>query len=129
MQIMEVHYTRKFNLGNYESEEISLSAQLEAGDSLDEVFKTLKGQVMRLHEMHFLEKKLESVRLAEAIEGYSWTPFKQANGEWVFADKAPELKAQLEKHDGKMELAGYVYRFSGDKRFIHRFPAKGGARE
>ena len=128
MQIIEVHYTRKFNLGNYESEEIGLAAQLEAGDNLDETFRILKSQVIRLHEMRFLEKA-ESVRLAEAIEGYSWTPFKQANGEWVFADKAPELKAELEKHGGKMELNGYIYKFSGDKRFIHRFPARGEARE
>ena len=128
MQILEVRYSRRFNLGNYESEEISLAAQLEAGDELDEVFKTLKSQVMRLHEMRFLEKP-EHVKLSEAIEGYPWTPFKQSDGEWVFSDKAPELKAELEKHDGRMELAGYVYRFSGDKRFIHRFPAKGEARE
>ncbi|MHA1631369.1 MAG: hypothetical protein ACTSXC_00925 [Candidatus Freyarchaeota archaeon] len=118
MQILEVRYSRRFNLGNYESEEIGLSAQLEDGDNLDEVFKTLKGQVMRLHEMRFLEK-LESVRLAEAIEGYPWNQFKNSEGEWVFADKAPELRVELEKHDGRMELAGYVY----------RFPAKGEARE
>ena len=128
MQILEVRYSRRFNLGNYEGEEIGLSAQLDASDNLDEVFKTLKGQVMRLHEMRFLEKA-ESVRLAEAIEGYPWNQFKNSEGEWVFADKAPELRAELEKHDGRMELAGYVYRFSGDKRFIHRFPAKGEARE
>ena len=127
MQILEVRYSRRFNLGNYESEEIGLSAQLEAGDNLDEAFKTLKGQVMRLHGMRFLEKP-ESVKLAEIIERYPWNQFKNSEGKWIFADKAPELKAELEKHNGRMELGGFVYKFSGDKRFIHRFPAKGEAR-
>jgi len=125
MQILEVQYSRRFNLGNYESEEIGLSARLDEGDSLDEVFKTLKGQVMRLHELRFLEKP-EGAGLAEAVEGYPWTAFKQADGEWVFADKAPELKAQLEKHGGKMELEGYTYKLSGDGRFISRFRKKVG---
>ena len=123
VRILEVRYTRRFNLGNYESEEIGLAAQLEVGDELDEVFKTLKGQVMRLHEMRFLEKP-EHVKLSEAIEGYSWKPFKQSDGEWVWADKAPELRAELEKHGGKMKFEGFVYRFSGDKRFINRFRKK-----
>ena len=123
MQILEIRYSRRFNLGNYESEEIGLAAQLEAGDNLDEVFRVLKSQVLRLHELNFLEKT-EVARLSEAISSYSWTPFKQVDGEWVFADKAPELKAELEKHSGKMEFEGYTYKFSSDKRFISRFRKK-----
>jgi len=49
MRPRELHYARKFNLGNYESEEIGLVVQLDQVEDLDEAFKTLKAQVFRLH--------------------------------------------------------------------------------
>jgi len=195
MNIREVHYARKFNLGNYESEEIGLLVELDAAEDLDEAFKALKGQVFRLHdEGGRLEKAKARVEIEEVeavfpedlrglvtfdvgeeyvtirpreylgsdnsgkiaaivrnqlqgeyfsvgkdsqfrirrvpcdaaqpqeaaktsltakIASYRWSRFEKAKGEWIFTDKAPELKEALEKADGKLDLEYYTYKFSG----------------
>ena len=48
--VTEIKYGRKFNLGDYQSEEISLVAALEPGEDALEALAELKGMVMAAHE-------------------------------------------------------------------------------
>lgn len=50
VQIKGIEYSRVFRVAEYESERIHVAADLSVGDDLDTCFKTLKGQVMKLHE-------------------------------------------------------------------------------
>lgn len=59
-----ISYSRKFNLGNYESEEISVAADLEDLETLDQSVEQLKSQVMRIHEGL---KTLESPKTAISV--------------------------------------------------------------
>ena len=45
----EIGYMKKFNLGNYETEQISLSINLNHNADVDEAFKKLKAKVHQLH--------------------------------------------------------------------------------
>jgi hypothetical protein len=47
-QIKEITFTRKFNLGNYETMDISLTATVGPEDSVDEVFKALDKKTVQL---------------------------------------------------------------------------------
>lgn len=47
-QIKEITFTRKFNLGNYETMDISLTATVGPYDSVDEVFKALDKKTVQL---------------------------------------------------------------------------------
>ena len=42
MKITYVEFTRKFNLGNFESQDIKLSADVEEGETVDQVIQALK---------------------------------------------------------------------------------------
>lgn len=48
--VTEIKYGRKFNMGDYQSEEISLVAALEPGEDALEALAELKGMVMAAHE-------------------------------------------------------------------------------
>lgn len=48
MKVQEMGYSRKFNLGNYETEEISLTASLEDLEDIAEAFRELKQTVFGL---------------------------------------------------------------------------------
>lgn len=49
MKVSEVKYARKFNTGNYESEEYSVTAIVEEDDSATAVFQKLKQEVTAAH--------------------------------------------------------------------------------
>lgn len=42
MKITTVEFTRKFNLGNFESQDIKLQADVEEGESAETVIQSLK---------------------------------------------------------------------------------------
>jgi hypothetical protein len=42
MRVVEIRYTRKFNLKNYENEDIGIVAQVDEGENVQEAFNTLK---------------------------------------------------------------------------------------
>lgn len=56
MKVKSVAYRRKFNLGNYETEDIEVVADLEEGESPTEALDKLKDWVME----GFLESHPES---------------------------------------------------------------------
>jgi len=45
MKITNVEVGRKFNLGNFETQDIKLAADVEEGDDADNVIATLKNQI------------------------------------------------------------------------------------
>ena len=45
MKITNVEVTRKFNLGNYETMDIKLAADVEEGDNPESVIISLKNQI------------------------------------------------------------------------------------
>jgi len=48
MKIKRILYRRKFNLGDYENEDLELEGELEEDDDIKEEFKKLKKQVENL---------------------------------------------------------------------------------
>lgn len=47
MKITNVEVARKFNLGNFETEDIKLTADIEEGDVVDDVITLLKNQIIQ----------------------------------------------------------------------------------
>jgi len=45
MKITNVEVGRKFNLGNFETQDIKLTADLEEGDTVDNAIVSLKDQI------------------------------------------------------------------------------------
>ncbi len=45
MKITNVEVARKFNLGNFETQDIKLTADLEEGDSIESAVTSLKNQI------------------------------------------------------------------------------------
>jgi len=45
MKITNVEVARKFNLGNFETQDIKLTADVEPGDGVDDVIVSLKNQI------------------------------------------------------------------------------------
>jgi hypothetical protein len=74
MKYRELEYSRTNNLGNYESERITLKVELDETEDLDESYKTLKATVFRLQKEGGLiedskkvveaDKRLETVKKA-----------------------------------------------------------------
>ena len=48
MKIRSIEYTRKFNLGNYETQDIKIQAEVDDNDNVDAVFLELKKKVLAL---------------------------------------------------------------------------------
>lgn len=73
---------------------------------------------------------IEEVELPqEALDGLPWKPYKSGKGEWIFSDledpTAKKLREALASNQGRIELHGFRYRFSGrDDRFISRYPRR-----
>ena len=66
MRFRELEYSRTFNLGHYQSEHITLKADLDETEDLTESFKTLKFAVFRLHKEG--EQIEETKKIVEADE-------------------------------------------------------------
>jgi hypothetical protein len=67
----------------------------------------------------------------EDLDRLPWKSYSYGEGAWIFSDlNDPTVKSLvglLQKSGGKVELHGYMYRFSGENnKFIARFPKKGG---
>ena len=73
-------------------------------------------------------KALGEIELtAEALNSLPWKPYQTGKGAWIFSNldnpAVATLRNLLEKAGGRLELHGFIYRFSGsDRRFIARRP-------
>lgn len=56
MRYTSISYTKKFNLGNYESEQYSISADIEEGDDVSDSVAILRQKVHAMHEHHRVEE-------------------------------------------------------------------------
>jgi hypothetical protein len=68
MQVNEVKYARKFNTGNYESEEYSVTATVEDGENANEVFAKLKEEVIAARTGQTTGTTAMSADSAEEVE-------------------------------------------------------------
>jgi hypothetical protein len=57
MKITEVHFTRKINLGNYETEDIGFVATVSATEDAMEVLKELDLMTKKYRERQFTKKE------------------------------------------------------------------------
>jgi hypothetical protein len=74
MKYRELEYSRTFNLGNYESEHITLKVDLDETEDLHESFKELKFSVFRLQkESQGIKETKQVVESDERLE-----PLKQS---------------------------------------------------
>jgi hypothetical protein len=48
MRLKQLVYRKKFNLGNYETQDIELTAELFDTDDINEVFSKLKKKILEL---------------------------------------------------------------------------------
>ena len=46
MKIKSVRFVRKFNLGNFENQDIDLTAEIEEGETVDQVIQALKKKAL-----------------------------------------------------------------------------------
>mgnify|MGYP001122195793 CR=1 FL=1 len=77
MKYRELEYSRTFNLGDFQSERITLKADLDETENLDDSFKTLKATVFRLqNEGKLIEESRKVVRSDKRPER-----IKQKDGE------------------------------------------------
>ena len=49
LEYRELIYVKKFNLGNYENETISLTIDLAHNEDVNDAFRKLKAKVLQLH--------------------------------------------------------------------------------
>ena len=56
MKIKEVTFTRKFNLGNYETMDVSLTATIGPEDDVDETFRALDKKTIEIRNKAFKTK-------------------------------------------------------------------------
>ncbi|MFX0199459.1 MAG: hypothetical protein ACFFCW_25335 [Candidatus Hodarchaeota archaeon] len=150
MSPRRLEYSRTFNLGNYESEKIGLTIDLDEMEDLDEAFRTTKAKIFHLFEEgNLLEESKEAIEAIPRIDlaELEEVPFvkwqKDAQGNHIPAGKGEpgwtmnpayfssveaspallELIKAIQKADGKLELGEYLFSFSGDKdQFINRRP-------
>jgi len=63
---------KKFNLGNYETEDIEISMELEEGDDIDVSFEILKQKILYLHSIDC--KGVGNKMAYERIDVGAWIP-------------------------------------------------------
>lgn len=113
MKIREVEYSRTFNLGQYESERISLKAELDETDDLKQTFIKVKAHVFQLHKEklnleiiqkvkeRFLDKWVERIDFSHQ-ENFIIVKTKQ----YLNTDDFEELRAIIKDFGGEYVSAG-----------------------
>ncbi|MGG6296292.1 hypothetical protein ACQ4M4_18030 [Leptolyngbya sp. AN02str] len=101
MKITKVYYSRLANLGNYSNERISMRADLDEGDSPEEVIEHLRGRVVPLCGENAQELDTKRYRLQDMVS---------------------ELKRKLEDYQQKWDQAAEFLRAQGIKPDAPNFP-------
>ncbi len=113
MKIREVEYSRTFNLGQYESERISLKAELDETDDLKQTFNKVKTHVFQLHKEklnleiiqkvkeRFLDKWIERIEFLHQ-ENFIIVKTKQ----YLNTDDFEELRGIVKGFGGEYVSAG-----------------------
>lgn len=81
MKIKTVHYSALINLGDYSKEKIGFTAEVEEGDTIDEIIESLKfkvEQVGGLNAQEFYSKQRHGTQLLQELE----RKIKQATEQW-----------------------------------------------
>lgn len=100
MKVSEVKYARKFNTGNYESEEYSVTAIVEEDDSATEVFKQLKTEVASAHSGSAQGETNEEETTAEDQPTCGRRPKK---GKGSDSDESKASEEETEEVEGEEE--------------------------
>jgi len=113
LKIREIEYSRTFNLGQYESERISLKAELDETDDLKQTFNKVKTHVFQLHKEklnleiiqkvkeRFLDKWVERIDFSHQ-ENFIIVKTKQ----YLNTDDFEELRAIIKDFGGEYVSAG-----------------------
>ena len=100
---------RKFNLGNFEMEDIEITMELEEGDDLDEIFQLVKQKIIYLHSIDCKEvsKKMDVTNYTKATGIFLKAKDLINNPEAVFVITAEGEFVTSEKfHVERLHLAG-----------------------
>lgn len=113
MKIREIEYSRTFNLGQYESERISLRVELDETDDLNKAFNEVKTHVFQLHKEkrnldiiqkvkeRFLDKWVERIEFSRQ-GNFIIVKTKQ----YLNTDDFEELRAVIRDFGGEYVSAG-----------------------
>ena len=89
----------------------------------DELVKAYRRRVVELFEK--VERNLEVRQELAGLDSLPWKPYRSGSGEWIFADRAPELLKRLKASPSHMvEIGDYRYRLQANGRFIARYPRR-----
>jgi hypothetical protein len=113
LKIREIEYSRTFNLGQYESERISLRVELDETDDLNKAFNEVKTHVFQLHKEkrnldiiqkvkeRFLDKWVERIEFSRQ-GNFIIVKTKQ----YLNTDDFEELRAVIRDFGGEYVSAG-----------------------
>lgn len=113
MKIREIEYSRTFNLGQYESERISLRVELDETDDLNQTFNEVKTHVFQLQKEkrnldivqkvkeRFLDKWVERIEFSRQ-GNFIIVKTKQ----YLNTDDFEELRAVIRDFGGEYVSAG-----------------------
>ena len=82
MKLTEIRYTRKFNLGNYETEEIGLTAELEGLENIGDAFRELKQTVFALQAEGVSAEPPAVTRARDKDVPWTFDPNEFLSHEW-----------------------------------------------
>jgi hypothetical protein len=109
VQIVKVVYTRKFNKGNYESEDVTYEAQLLEGESANTILCVLKNMSEEWHR-HSLSK-IEEKTPTPSIPTPPQKPVAVAS--------PPQAKEKITVQDAERHLHEYVDKLSFSDNGYH----------
>lgn len=91
MIISKISYNRKFNLGNYETQDLTIEAQLNEKDNPLEVWTILADNTEMWHIDYMRKRNAESGGAAKSTPNVQSSPNQPPNS-------PPKLPAELSKH-------------------------------
>lgn len=81
MKTTSVHYSKVFNLGDYQNEKIGVDIEIEAGDQVQDVINKAKDFVENQHQL--AKQKIKYLEMCERLsnpDDFTGTQLKVAQG-------------------------------------------------